>query len=73
MEQLKTMQEDGTFDLLPKKEVVKLELEMEKLNKYLGGVKEMKTLPEALFIVDRTRSASPFRGPQAAHPHCCHR
>ena len=38
--------------LLPKKEVVKLELEMEKLNKYLGGVKDMKTLPKALFIVD---------------------
>ena len=52
MEQLKTMQEDGTFDLLPKKEVVKRELEMEKLNKYLGGAKEMKTLPKALFIVD---------------------
>ena len=52
MEQLKTMQEDGTFDLLPKKEVVKLELEMEKLDKYLGGVKDMKTLPKALFIVD---------------------
>ena len=52
MEQLKAMQEDGTFDLLPKKEVVKLELEMEKLNKYLGGVKDMKTLPKALFIVD---------------------
>ena len=52
MEQLKTMQEDGTFDLLPKKEVVKLELEMEKLDKYLGGVKNMKTLPKAMFIVD---------------------
>ena len=52
MEQLKAMQEDGTFDLLPKKEVVKLELEMEKLDKYLGGVKDMKTLPKALFIVD---------------------
>ena len=52
MEQLKAMQEDGTFDLLPKKEVVKLELEMEKLNKYLGGVKDMKALPKALFIVD---------------------
>ena len=50
--QLKKMQEDGTFDMLPKKEVVKLELEMEKLNKYLGGVKDMKTLPKALFIVD---------------------
>ena len=47
MEQLKTMQEDGTFDLLPKKEVVKLELEMAKLDKYLGGVKNMKTLPKA--------------------------
>ena len=46
MEQLKTMQADGTFDLLPKKEVVKLELEMEKLDKYLGGVKNMKTLPK---------------------------
>ena len=52
MEQLKTMQEDGTFDLLPKKEVAKLELEMEKLDKYLGGVKNMKTLPKAMFIVD---------------------
>lgn len=52
MEQLKSMQADGTFDLLPKKEVVKLELEMEKLEKYLGGVKNMKTLPKAMFIVD---------------------
>ena len=52
MEQLKTMQADGTFELLPKKEVVKLELEMEKLDKYLGGVKNMKTLPKAMFIVD---------------------
>ena len=52
MEQLKTMQEDGTFDLLPKKEVVKLQLEMEKLDKYLGGVKNMKKLPQAMFIVD---------------------
>lgn len=50
--QLRKMEEDGTFDLLPKKEVVKLELEMEKLDKYLGGVKDMKTLPKALFIVD---------------------
>ena len=49
---LQTMQEDGTFDLLPKKEVVKLELEMAKLDKYLGGVKNMKTLPKAMFIVD---------------------
>ncbi len=52
MEQLKTMQENGTFDLLPKKEVIKLQLEMEKLEKYLGGVKNMKKLPQAMFIVD---------------------
>ncbi len=52
MEQLKKMREDGTFDLLPKKEVVKLELEIEKLEKFLGGVKDMNKLPKALFIVD---------------------
>ena len=50
--QLKKMQEDGTFDMLPKKEVMKLLGEMEKLEKYLGGVKEMKKLPGALFVVD---------------------
>ncbi|MCD8389168.1 MAG: 30S ribosomal protein S2 [Oscillospiraceae bacterium] len=52
MAQLRKMQEDGTFDMLPKKEVVKLMHEMEKLDKYLGGVKEMKKLPGALFVVD---------------------
>ena len=52
LNQLKTMQEDGTFDMLPKKEVMKHLGEIEKLEKYLGGVKEMKTLPGALFIVD---------------------
>ena len=46
------MQEDGTFELLPKKEVSKLELEIEKLEKYLGGIKDMKEFPGALFIVD---------------------
>ncbi len=50
--QLQKMDEDGTFDLLPKKEVMKLRLEMEKLEKYLGGIKEMKKLPGALFVVD---------------------
>ena len=52
LNQLKTMQADGTFDMLPKKEVIKLLHEMEKLEKYLGGVKEMKRLPGALFVVD---------------------
>ena len=50
--QLKKMQEDGTFDMLPKKEVMKHLGEMEKLEKYLGGVKEMKKLPGAMFVVD---------------------
>ena len=52
LNQLKTMQEDGTFDMLPKKEVMKHLGEIEKLEKYLGGVKDMKKLPGALFIVD---------------------
>ena len=52
LNQLKTMQEDGTFDMLPKKEVMKHMGEIEKLEKYLGGVTEMKKLPGALFIVD---------------------
>jgi small subunit ribosomal protein S2 len=50
--QLRKMQEDGTFDMLPKKEVIKLTNEIDKLEKYLGGVKEMKRLPGALFVVD---------------------
>ena len=50
--QLKRMQEDGTFDMLPKKEVMKHLGEMEKLEKYLGGVKEMRRLPGALFVID---------------------
>ena len=50
--QLRKMQEDGTFDMLPKKEVIKLSNEIAKLEKYLGGVKEMKKLPSALFIID---------------------
>jgi small subunit ribosomal protein S2 len=52
LKQLRTMEEDGTFDLLPKKEVIKLKLEIDKLEKFLGGIKEMKELPGALFIVD---------------------
>lgn len=52
LKQLKTMEEDGTFDLLPKKEVVKLRLEIEKLEKFLGGIKDMRQIPGALFIVD---------------------
>ena len=52
LKQLRTMESDGTFDLLPKKEVIKLKLEIEKLEKFMGGIKEMKEIPGALFIVD---------------------
>lgn len=52
LEQLRAMEEDGTFERLPKKEVVKLQLEIEKLEKFLGGIKTMNKLPGALFIVD---------------------
>ena len=50
--QLRKMEEDGTFDRLPKKEVSKLNLEIEKLEKFLGGIKNMDKLPGALFVVD---------------------
>ena len=52
LKQLRAMEEDGTFELLPKKEVVKLNLEIEKLEKFLGGIKDMKEIPGALFIID---------------------
>ena len=52
LEQLKAMEEDGTFDLLPKKEVTKLKLEIEKLEKFMGGITQMKRQPAAMFIVD---------------------
>lgn len=50
--ELETMEEDGTFDVLPKKEVINLRHEKEKLEKFLNGIKEMNGLPDALFIVD---------------------
>jgi small subunit ribosomal protein S2 len=52
LEQLHQLEEDGTFDKLPKKEVAKLQLEIEKLEKFMGGIKNMKKLPGALFVVD---------------------
>lgn len=50
--ELNNMQDNGTFDVLPKKEVAKLKLEMEKLEKNLGGIKNMPRLPSCLFVVD---------------------
>lgn len=52
LKDLEKMQEDGTFDVLPKKEVTVLQKEMERLEKFLGGIKEMKALPDAVFIID---------------------
>jgi small subunit ribosomal protein S2 len=52
LNELKTMEEDGTFDLLTKKEVFKLRNEAERLEKFLGGIKNMDKLPGALFVVD---------------------
>ena len=49
---IETMSEDGTFDVLPKKEVIGLKKEWDKLEKNLGGIKEMKKLPDAIFVVD---------------------
>ena len=50
--ELEKMQEDGTFEVLPKKEVILLKKEMEKLEKNLGGIKEMTEIPDVLFVVD---------------------
>ena len=52
LQDLYKMEEDGTFEALPKKEVIQLKAEREKLEKFLGGIKDMKKIPDALFIVD---------------------
>ena len=52
LKDLETMQEDGTFDVLPKKEVILLKKEMEKLERNLGGIKEMEKIPGVIFLVD---------------------
>ncbi|MCC2931439.1 MULTISPECIES: 30S ribosomal protein S2 [Bacillus] len=52
LKDIEKMQENGTFEVLPKKEVVQLKKELERLEKFLGGIKEMKDLPDALFIID---------------------
>ncbi len=52
LHELEAMEEDGTFDVLPKKEVIKLRHEQERLEKFLGGIKDMTEMPNVLFIVD---------------------
>ncbi len=67
LNQLKKMQEDGTFDMLPKKEVIKHMGEIEKLEKYLGGVKDMKKLPGALFVVDPRKERNAINEARKLH------
>lgn len=57
LKDLEKMQEDGTFEVLPKKEVILLKKEMERLEKFLGGIKDMNKLPDALFVVDPRKRA----------------
>ena len=59
--QIETMEKDGVFELLPKKEVIQIKKEYEKLNKYLSGIREMKTLPQALIIVDPRKEINAIR------------
>ena len=67
LNQLKKMQEDGTFDMLPKKEVMKHLGEIAKLEKYLGGVTEMKKLPGALFVVDPRKERNAINEARKLH------
>ena len=67
LNQLKKMQEDGTFDMLPKKEVMKHLGEIAKLEKYLGGVVEMRTLPGALFVVDPRKERNAINEARKLH------
>ena len=52
LKQIEAMAEDGTFDVLPKKEVIEIRKEMDKLQKNLGGIKDMKEIPDMIFVVD---------------------
>jgi small subunit ribosomal protein S2 len=52
LKDIETMSQDGTFDVLPKKEVMQLKKEQAKLEKNIGGIKEMKRIPDAIFVVD---------------------
>ena len=61
LKEIEAMQEDGTFDVLPKKEVINLKKEMEKLTKNLGGIKEMKKLPDAILSLTLRRKESVYR------------
>jgi len=61
MEEIEKMEQDGTFELLPKKEVIEIKKEYEKLFKNLRGIREMKSLPQAMIIVDPTKEEIAIR------------
>src|SRR5690625_1690289 len=57
LKEIERMEEDGTFDVLPKKETINLLKEKERLLKFLGGIKDMKKLPDAIFVIDTRKEA----------------
>ena len=67
LKEIEKMEEDGTFDVLPKKEVIALRKEQEKLEKNLGGIKEMRKLPDAIFVVDPKKERICIQEAQKLH------
>ncbi len=67
LEDIEKMEKDGTFDLLPKKEVIKLKKEYDKLNKILCGIRDMNKLPQALFIVDPSKEIIAIKEARKLH------
>ena len=67
LEEIEKMEKDGTFDKLPKKEVINLKKEYEKLNKNLCGIREMTKLPQAIIIVDSTKEYNAIREARKLH------
>ena len=67
LKDIEKMEEDGTFDVLPKKEVIALKKELEKLEKNLGGIKEMRKLPDAVFVVDPKKEKICIQEAQKLH------
>ena len=71
LSELNAMESNGTFEVLPKKEVAKLRLEMDKLQKNLGGIKNMTSLPNCIFVAQGTYCG--HGSPPAGNPDCWHR
>ena len=67
LKELEEMEAEGVFEVLPKKEVIKLRSEMERLEKYLGGIKNMKRIPGAVFVVDPRKENCSFRSKKIGH------